>query len=70
MKILLANGLLHGRCMTITGPRSSRAREGARAAEAGQEVIRPFDDPMYRRATGDPEGEPVDRRVVGARSPA
>jgi dihydroxy-acid dehydratase len=48
MKILLAAGLLHGDCMTITGRTLKQELDAvpARALD-GQEVIRPFDKPMY-----------------------
>jgi dihydroxy-acid dehydratase len=50
MKILLANGLLHGRCMTITGRTVEQELEKVPAQPpAGQDVIRPFDNPMYRQ---------------------
>src|SRR5437870_909455 len=50
MKILLANGLLHGRCMTITGRTVEQELEKVPAQpRPDQEVIRPFDDPMYRQ---------------------
>ncbi|HEX4583692.1 MAG TPA: dihydroxy-acid dehydratase [Burkholderiaceae bacterium] len=50
MKILLANGLLHGRCMTVTG--RTLEQELQRVPEqprSDQDVIRPFSDPMYRQ---------------------
>jgi dihydroxy-acid dehydratase len=49
MKILLANGLLHGGCVTITG--RTVAQELERVPEqprADQDVIRPITNPMYR----------------------
>ena len=50
MKILLANGRLHGRCMTITGRTVEQELEKVPAQPpAGQDVIRPFDNPMYRQ---------------------
>jgi dihydroxy-acid dehydratase len=48
MKILLAAGLLHGDCMTITG--KTVAENLAALPDmppAGQEVIRPFSNPLY-----------------------
>jgi dihydroxy-acid dehydratase len=48
MKILLAAGLLHGDCMTITG--RTVAENLAALPDmppAGQEVIRPFSNPLY-----------------------
>jgi len=48
LKMLLANGLLHGDCMTITG--RTLGDELANVADtprADQEVIRPWNAPMY-----------------------
>jgi dihydroxy-acid dehydratase len=48
MKILLANGLLHGQCMTITGRTIEQELEPVPAQpRSDQEVIRPFGEPMY-----------------------
>jgi dihydroxy-acid dehydratase len=50
MKILLANGLLHGDCMTITGHTVAQNLEEVPRVPAGdQDVIRPFDAPLYRQ---------------------
>ena len=50
MKVLLANGLLHGRCMTITGRTVEQELEKIPAQpRSDQDVIRPFDDPVYRQ---------------------
>jgi dihydroxy-acid dehydratase len=48
LKLLLENGCLHGDCMTITG-RTIAEELAAFPAKppAGQEVIRPWSDPMY-----------------------
>ncbi len=48
LKVLLANGLLHGDCVTITG--RTMAKELAAVPDmprADQDVIRPFERPMY-----------------------
>jgi dihydroxy-acid dehydratase len=48
LKMLLAHGLLHGDCVTITG--RTMAEELAHlpdAPRADQDVIRPWDNPMY-----------------------
>ncbi|SPE20016.1 Dihydroxy-acid dehydratase 1 [Burkholderiales bacterium] len=48
LKMLLANGQLHGECMTITG--QTMAELLAQVPEqprAGQDVIRPWDKPLY-----------------------
>jgi dihydroxy-acid dehydratase len=48
LKMLLVHGVLHGECMTITG--RTMAEELANvpdAPRAGQDVIRPWDHPVY-----------------------
>ncbi|MFN9806732.1 MAG: dihydroxy-acid dehydratase, partial [Betaproteobacteria bacterium] len=48
LKILLANGLLHGHCMTITGRTMAEELADVPAQpRADQDVIRPFDRPLY-----------------------
>jgi dihydroxy-acid dehydratase len=48
LKILLANGLLHGDCMTITGKTMAEMLKDVPAEpRADQDVIRPFSKPMY-----------------------
>ena len=47
MKILLEHGLLHGDCLTVTGRTLAENIAGAGGAPAGQEVIRPWERPMY-----------------------
>ncbi len=47
MKLLLEHGLLHGDCLTVTGRTLSENVAGAANAPAAQEVIRPWDRPMY-----------------------
>jgi len=50
LKILLANGLLHGRCVTITGRTIEQELEKVPAQpRSDQDVIRPFSDPLYRQ---------------------
>jgi len=49
MKILLENGLLHGDCLTITGKTLAEMLKDVPAQpRADQDVIRPFNNPMYR----------------------
>jgi dihydroxy-acid dehydratase len=49
LKILLANGLLHGDCMTITGKTMAEMLKDVPAQpRADQDVIRPFSNPMYK----------------------
>jgi dihydroxy-acid dehydratase len=48
MKMLLAHGLLHGECLTVTG--RTIAENLAHVAEVpstGQDIIRPWDAPLY-----------------------
>ena len=48
LKILLANGLLHGDCMTITGKTMAQMLADIPAEpRADRDVIRPFSKPMY-----------------------
>jgi dihydroxy-acid dehydratase len=50
LKILLANGLINGQCMTITGRTMAQLLEGVpEQPRADQDVIRPIHDPMYRQ---------------------
>ena len=47
MKLLLEHGLLHGDCLTVTGRTLAENLADAPTSPAGQEVIRPWDRPMY-----------------------
>lgn len=48
LKMLLVNGLLHGDALTITGETMAEALASVPdAPRADQDVIRPFDQPMY-----------------------
>jgi dihydroxy-acid dehydratase len=48
LKMLLENGLLHGDCMTITGKTLAQAlAEVPVTPRTDQDVIRPFDKPLY-----------------------
>ncbi len=50
MKMLLVNGLLHGDCMTLTGKTlAENLKAVPDAPPTGQEVIRPFDKPLYKQ---------------------
>ena len=76
LKMLLQAGLLHGDCMTITG--RTLAEELAHVPEApraDQDVIRPFDQPMYAqghlailRGNLSPEG--CVAKITGLRNPS
>src|SRR5258706_15174005 len=46
--MLLAHGLLHGECMTITGRTLAQELANVPAQpRAGQDVIRPWNNPVY-----------------------
>ncbi|MEW5709716.1 MAG: dihydroxy-acid dehydratase [Pseudomonadota bacterium] len=48
LKMLLNVGLLHGDCLTVTGKTLGELLEGVPdRPPAGQDVIRPFDNPLY-----------------------
>ena len=50
LKILLANGLLHGECMTITGNTIAEELKDIPAEPRNdQDVIRPWSNPMYKQ---------------------
>jgi len=50
MKLLLNAGLLHGDCMTITGKTIAETlKDIPDAPPAGQDVIRPIAEPMYKQ---------------------
>ncbi len=50
LKILLANGLLHGDCMTITGrTMAEELKKIPTEPRKDQDVIRPFNDPIYKQ---------------------
>ena len=49
MKMLLAHGCLHGDCLTITGKTVAEVlKDVPDAPPADQDVIRPWNDPMYK----------------------
>ena len=50
LKILLENGVLHGECMTIHGKTMAEMLKDVPAEpRAGQDVIRPWSNPLYRQ---------------------
>ena len=50
MKMLLAHGLVHGDCMTITGKTvAENLKDVPEAPRKDQDVIRPWDNPMYKQ---------------------
>jgi dihydroxy-acid dehydratase len=46
MKLLLAEGLLHGDCLTVTGKTLAENLAEAEPLQEGQKVIRPFNEPL------------------------
>jgi dihydroxy-acid dehydratase len=76
MKMLLAHGLVHGDCMTITGKTvAENLKDVPEAPRADQDVIRPWDRPMYPhghlailRGNLAPEG--CVAKITGLKNPA
>ncbi|HET7558381.1 MAG TPA: dihydroxy-acid dehydratase [Limnochordia bacterium] len=50
MRLLLAQGLLHGDCLTVTGKTLAENLADAPDLAPGQQIVRPFDEPL--RKTG------------------
>ncbi len=48
MKMLLAKGLFHGDCLTVTGKTMAENLKGAPSYPAGQDVVRGFDNPIKK----------------------
>src|SRR5207248_6059454 len=48
MKMLLDEGLLHGDCLTVTGKTVKQNLKDAQAYPAGQQIVRPFSDPIKK----------------------
>ena len=48
MKRLLGAGLLHGECMTVTGKTMAENLAQVRDYPAGQEIVKPFDQPIKK----------------------
>ncbi|MDE1920673.1 MAG: dihydroxy-acid dehydratase [Candidatus Omnitrophica bacterium] len=48
MKMLLDKGLLHGECMTVTGKTMRANLADVKPYPAGQEIIRPLDNPIKK----------------------
>ncbi len=75
LKMLLVNGLLHGDCMTITGKTIAEELENVPAQpKADQDVIRPFDAPIYKQGhlailKGNLAPEGCVAKITGLKSP-
>ncbi|MDE2027854.1 MAG: dihydroxy-acid dehydratase [Candidatus Omnitrophica bacterium] len=48
MKMLLDKGLLHGDCLTVTGKTVRENLANVKSYPAGQEIIRPFENPIKK----------------------
>jgi len=76
LKILLANGVLHGDCLTITGRTLAQELEGVPAEpRADQDVIRPWSNPMYAEGhlailRGNLASEGCVAKITGLKNPA
>jgi dihydroxy-acid dehydratase len=75
MKILLEAGLLHGDCITITGKTIAETLKDIPAQpKTGQDVIRPFDKPMYKEGhlailKGNLSPEGAVAKITGLKNP-
>jgi len=75
MKILLKHGLLHGDCLTITGQTVAEALRGVPdEAPADQDVIRPWNNPMYAQGhlailKGNLATEGAVAKITGVKNP-
>jgi len=76
LKILLANGLLHGDCMTITGrTMGTMLEEVAAEPRSDQDVIRPFSKPLYKQGhlailKGNLSPEGCVAKITGLKNPS
>ena len=75
LKMLLANGVLHGDCMTVTGRTMAEELAGIAAAPADQDVIRPWGKPMYAHGhlailKGNLSPEGCVAKITGLKNPA
>ncbi|MBC7971874.1 MAG: dihydroxy-acid dehydratase, partial [Verrucomicrobia bacterium] len=75
MKMLLAHGLLHGDCLTITGQTVAEVLKDIPTAPcADQDVIRPWDKPMYAQGhlailRGNLASEGAVAKITGVKNP-
>ncbi len=75
LKMLLANGVLHGDCMTVTGRTMAEELAGIAAAPADQDVIRPWGKPLYAHGhlailKGNLSPEGCVAKITGLKNPA
>jgi dihydroxy-acid dehydratase len=75
MKMLLAQGLLHGDALTVTGKTIAEVLEDVpESPPAGQDVIRPWDNPMYAQGhlailRGNLAAEGAVAKITGIKNP-
>jgi dihydroxy-acid dehydratase len=75
MKVLLENGLIHGDCLTITGKTvAENLAEVSSKTPEGQDVVRPFDKPLYSEGhlailKGNLAEEGAVAKISGVKSP-
>jgi len=75
MKMLLVNGLLHGDCLTITGQTIAETlADVPTTPRSDQDVIRPFDRPMYAQGhlailRGNLAEEGAVAKITGVKNP-
>jgi dihydroxy-acid dehydratase len=50
MKMLLDEGLMHGDCLTVTGKTLKENLKGAKPYPKGQDVVRPFSNPIKKNS--------------------
>jgi dihydroxy-acid dehydratase len=76
MKILLAHGVLHGDCMTITGKTvAENLKDVPEEPRQDQDVIRPWSNPMYKQGhlailKGNLAPEGAVAKITGLKNPA
>jgi dihydroxy-acid dehydratase len=76
MKMLLAHGLIHGDCMTITGKTvAENLKDVPDEPRKDQDVIRPWDNPMYAQGhlailKGNLAPEGCVAKITGLKNPA
>jgi dihydroxy-acid dehydratase len=76
LKILLANGVLHGECMTIHGKTMGEMLKNVPAQpRSDQDVIRPWSNPLYRQGhlailKGNLATEGCVAKITGLKNPA
>ncbi len=76
MKMLLAHGLIHGDCMTITGKTvAENLKDVPNEPRGDQDVIRPWSNPMYKQGhlailKGNLSPEGCVAKITGLKNPA